>query len=284
MRVTWFCSTKFRLFPFWTCDTIRALKIVSTDHTFRREIVRVGKLLHQRSYIAATDGNLSVRLDEDRVLVTPTGMSKGGMKTADMVVVDMDGRQIKGRRTVTSEIGMHLLIYSMRADVHAVVHAHPKTATGFAAAGIALNQPLVCEVVIGLGQIPLAPYGTPGTPELAETLRPLIPDYDAILMANHGVVTYGADLQSAYMKMETVEHFAEITLVTRMLGQQQPLDCSSLEKLVLARSRYLGVSSAAAMPVYSETSDAASLHMRAARNKPQRTSLRPRETASLLGS
>src|SRR5438874_9659335 len=247
MRVTWFCSTKFRLFPFWTCDTIRALKIVSTDHTFRREIVRVGKLLHQRSYIAATDGNLSVRLDEDRVLVTPTGMSKGGMKTADMVVVDMDGLQIKGRRTVTSEIGMHLLIYSMRPDVHAVVHAHPKTATGFAAAGIALNQPLVCEVVIGLGQIPLAPYGTPGTPDLAETLRPLVPDYDAILMANHGVVTYGPDLLSAYMKMETVEHFAKIALVTHQLGRQQLLTKEEVDKLLECREKYEGVTSVAKM-------------------------------------
>src|SRR4051794_16686873 len=181
-------------------------------------------------------------------------MSKGMMKTSDLVVVDMEGRKLKGRREVTSEIGMHLLIYRMRPDVNAVVHAHPRTATGFAASGIALNQPLVCEVVIGLGQIPLAPYGTPGTPELAETLKPFIPDFDAILMANHGVVTYGADLQSAYMKMETVEHFAQITLVTHMLGQQQPLDCSNLEKLVEARSRYLGVSSAAPMPVYSETS------------------------------
>lgn len=236
---------------------------MTLEHTFRREIVSVGRMLHQRGYIAATDGNLSVRLDEDRVLVTPTGMSKGAMKTADMVIVDMDGRQIKGRRTVTSEIGMHLLIYRIRRDVKAVVHAHPRTATGFAAAGIALNQPLVCEVVIGLGQIPLAPYGTPGTPELAATLRPLIPDYDAILMANHGVVTYGSDLQSAYMKMETVEHFAEITLVTRLLGQQQPLDCSNLEKLVEVRSRYLGVKySAAAMPVFSEDEEAAALHLR----------------------
>ena len=253
---------------------------MTTEHTYRRELVKLGKMLHHRGYIAATDGNLSVRLDEDRVLVTPTGLSKGAMKTADMVVVDMSGRQIKGRRTVTSEIGMHLLIYHMRPDVHAVVHAHPKTATGFAAAGIALNQPLVCEVVIGLGQIPLAPYGTPGTPELAQTLRPLIPDYDAILMANHGVVTYGSDLQSAYMKMETVEHFAEITLVTRLLGQQQPLDCSNLEKLVEIRSRYLGVNSAAPMPVFSESE--AALHMRTGRSKPQRASLRPRETASLL--
>jgi L-fuculose-phosphate aldolase len=221
-----------------------------TDHQFRREIVRCGGLLHGCGFIAATDGNLSVRLDDERVLVTPTGMSKGLMKTSDLVVVDMQGRKIKGWREVTSEIGMHLLIYRMRPDVNAVVHAHPHTATGFAAAGIPLNQPLVCEVVIGLGQIPLAPYGTPGTPELAETLEPLIPDYDAILMANHGVVTYGTDLQSAYMKMETVEHFAQITLVTHLLGKQQPLECGDLEKLVAARSRYLGVNSAARMPVF----------------------------------
>src|SRR3989475_1467678 len=219
---------------------------MSSEREYRREIASFGKMLHERGYVAAMDGNLSVRLDERRILATPTAMSKSMMRPGDMVIVDLEGRHISGRRAVSSEIAMHLLIYKLRPDVQGIVHAHPPTATGFAAAGIALNQPLVCEVVIGLGQIPLAPYGTPGTPELAETLRPLIPDYDAILMVNHGVVTYGADLQSAYMKMETVEHFAEITLVTRMLGQQQPLDCSSLEKLVLARSRYLGVSSAAA--------------------------------------
>src|SRR5512142_2701032 len=221
-----------------------------TDHQFRGDIVRCGLLLHSSGFIAATDGNISVRLDDNRVLVTPTGMSKGMMKTSDLVIVDMEGRKLKGRREVTSEIGMHLLVYRMRSDVNAVVHAHPRTATGFAAAGIALNQPLVCEVVIGLGQIPLAPYGTPGTPELAETLKPLIPDFDAILMANHGVVTYGADLQSAYMKMETVEHFAQITLVTHLLGKQQPLETGDLEKLIASRNRYLGVSSLAKMPVF----------------------------------
>jgi len=221
-----------------------------TDHQFRRDIVRCGSLLHSCGFIAATDGNLSVRLDDQRVLVTPTGMSKGMMKTSDLVVVDMEGRKLKGQREATSEIGMHLLIYHMRPDINAVVHAHPRTATGFAAAGIALNQPLVCEIVIGLGQIPLAPYGTPGTPELAETLEPLIPDFDAILMANHGVVTYGPDLQSAYMKMETVEHFAQITLVTHLLGKQQLLAHSDLKKLVAARVRYLGLNSTARMPVH----------------------------------
>jgi L-fuculose-phosphate aldolase len=178
------------------------------------------------------------------------------MTASDLVIVDMEGRKIKGKREVTSEIGMHLLIYRMRSDIRAVVHAHPRTATGFAAAGIALNRPLVCEVVIGLGQIPLAPYGTPGTPELTESLKPFIPDFDAILMANHGVVTYGADLQSAYMKMETVEHFAQITLVTHVLGKQQPLEYSDLEKLLAVRGRYMGVNSTARMPVfYPESQD-----------------------------
>jgi L-fuculose-phosphate aldolase len=220
-----------------------------SEHQLRREIVSTGKALHHNGFIAACDGNISVRLDKDRILVTPTGMSKGAMRAADLVVVDLNGRKLKGRRGVTSEIGMHLSIYRLRPDVRGIVHAHPRTATGFAAAGIALNQPLVCEVVIGLGQIPLAPYGTPGTPELANTLEPYIPQYDAILMANHGVVTYGATLQSAYMKMETVEHFAQIALVTHILGQQQLLACADLEKLVIARSKYAGVNSAAPMPV-----------------------------------
>jgi len=152
----------------------------------------------------------------------------------------MEGRLLAGRRKVSSEIGMHLLIYRLRPDVKGVVHAHPPTATGFAAAGLALNQPLVCEVVIGLGSIPLANYGTPGTSELAEALEPLVPQYDALLMSNHGVVTYGTDLSQAFMKMETVEHFARIALVTHQLGRQKPLGAAELEKLVGVREKYLG--------------------------------------------
>jgi L-fuculose-phosphate aldolase len=144
---------------------------------------------------------------------------------------------------------MHLLIYRLRPDIQGVVHAHPPTATGFAAAGMALNQPLVCEVVIGLGSIPLAKYGTPGTPELSEALEPLIPQYDALLMSNHGVVAYGDTLHHAYMKMETVEHFAQIALVTHLLGRQQPLGGEALEKLIAARSKYQGTRSAAPMPL-----------------------------------
>jgi len=220
-----------------------------TERKHREEIVRFGRMLHDRGLVAATDGNLSVRLDENRILVTPTAMSKGMMKASDMVVVDMEGRRLKGRRHVSSEIGMHLLIYRLRPDVHGVVHAHPPTATGFAACGVALTEPLVCEVVIGLGSIPLARYGTPGTPELADALQPLVPDFDAILMKNHGVVAYGKDLSCAYMKMETVEHFAKIAFVAHMLGQKEPLNQQEVEKLIVARSRYQGTSSAAPMPV-----------------------------------
>jgi L-fuculose-phosphate aldolase len=207
---------------------------------YRREIVSLGRMLHERGYVAAMDGNLSVRLGKGRVLSTPTAMSKGRMRPSDMVIVDSDGHRVAGRRDVSSEIAMHLLIYKLRPDVQAVVHAHPPTATGFAAAGMALNKPLVCEVVIGLGSIPLAKYGTPGTPELSKSLEPLIPEYDAILMSNHGVVAYGSDLEQAYMKMETVEHFAKIALVTHQLGHQQPLGAAEVEKLVVVRAKYRG--------------------------------------------
>jgi L-fuculose-phosphate aldolase len=219
------------------------------DRKLREEIVHYGRMLHERCFVAAMDGNLSVRLDRDRILVTPTCVSKGAMRPSDMVVVNAEGQKVSGRRSVTSEIGMHLLIYRTRPDVKAIVHAHPPTATGFAAAGMALTEPLVCEVVMGLGCIPLARYGTPGTSELAQTLEPFVPKYDAILMSNHGVVTYGDTLEHAYMKMETVEHFAQIALVTHLLGRQQPLKAGEIEKLMLARNRYFGAKRAATMPL-----------------------------------
>ena len=216
-----------------------------SDRQHRLAILQFGRLLHQNRLVAATDGNLSVRLDEERLLVTPTCISKGRMRAADLVIVDMDGNRIAGKRSVSSEIGMHLLIYRLRPDVCGVVHAHPPTATGFAASGYDLNRPLVCEVVVGLGSIPLARYGTPGTPELTDALEPLIPHHDAILMANHGVVTFGSSLENAYMKMETVEHFAKIALVTHLLGHEQPLGEKEVEKLREVRHRYNGGGSSA---------------------------------------
>jgi len=218
---------------------------MKSERQHREDIVRFGRMIHQKGFVAATDGNLSVRLDHDTVLSTPTGMSKGMMETEDLVVVDMQGKKVMGRRNVSSEIAMHLQIYRLRPDAKGIVHAHPPTATGYAACGLPLNQALVSEIVLALGCIPIAKYGTPGTPELTQALEPLIPQYDAILMANHGVVTYGEDVTRAYMKMETVEHFAKIALVSHLLGRPQLLSDEDVGKLMVARERYEGVTSAA---------------------------------------
>jgi len=211
---------------------------VKTIEQHHDDIVRFGKLLHQNGLVAATDGNLSIRLGNGSILSTPTLMSKGMMEVDDLVIVDAQGHKLSGRREVSSEIAMHLFIYRLRPDVNAVVHAHPPTATGYAAAGIPLDTALCSEIVVTLGSVPLARYGTPGTMELAEALAPLIPDHQAILMANHGVVTYGEDLLTAYMNMETVEHYAKIALVTHLLGRQQPLSGKHLDKLHEIRLKY----------------------------------------------
>jgi len=208
-----------------------------SDHDPRLEILHFGKMLHDRGLIAATDGNISVRLNEVSVLVTPTCISKGMMSTDDLLVVDMHGRRISGFRDVTSEIAMHMTIYRMRSDVNAIVHAHPPTATAFAACGLALDQALISEVLLSLGPVPLAHYATPGTSELSESLLPYIPGHDAVLMANHGVVTYGTDLMQAYMNMETVEHFAKIALVVKQLGCEHPLAAEQVTKLQEIRLR-----------------------------------------------
>ena len=206
-------------------------------YELRQEIVRVGKSLYDKGFIAAADGNISVRLDDRHVLATPTCMCKGLMSAEDLVVIDMQGRRIDGFRDVSSEIAMHLMIYRIRPDVNAIVHAHPVTATGFASAGIALDKPLVSEVVLALGSVPLAGYATPGTPSLSDSLEPLVPNHNAILMANHGVVTYGEDLPAAFMNMETVEHFAKIALTTHLLGQERPLSQEQVADLMGIRKK-----------------------------------------------
>jgi L-fuculose-phosphate aldolase len=206
-----------------------------SEHEHRLEILRIGKMLHDKGLIAATDGNISVRLNKDSVLSTPTCISKGMMSLEDLVVVDMSGRRLCGFRDVSSEIAMHMTIYRMRPDVGAIVHAHPPTATGFAACGLALDQALISEMLLSLGDVPLARYATPGTSELSEALEPFIPDHDAVLMANHGVVTYGADLVQAYLNMETVEHFAKIALVVKQLGCEHPLAADQVSRLLEMR-------------------------------------------------
>jgi L-fuculose-phosphate aldolase len=156
-----------------------------------------------------------------------------------MVVVDLEGNHICGVKKVTSEIGMHLAIYNARPDVNAVVHAHPPIATGFACAGRALDEPLCAEAIMTLGPVPLAPYATTGTNELRDSLAGLIPGHTAILMANHGAVTFGDTLLDAFLKMETVEHFANICLVAHQLGSASLLDRHAIDQLQEAKTKYL---------------------------------------------
>ncbi len=212
------------------------------DH--RKDICVVGRWVAERGYVAATDGNISVRLDSRRVLTSPTAVNKGMMTPEDLVVTDLQGKKLLGKRNPSSELAMHLLIYKRRPDINAVCHAHPIVATGYAAAGLPLNKALVSEVVLALGCIPVARYGTPGTPELTEALEPLVPSYDAILMANHGVVAYGLDLLTAWFRLETTEHFARVALVTELLGKQVLLSSEDVDKLLAARTRY-GLTTAA---------------------------------------
>jgi L-fuculose-phosphate aldolase len=216
----------------------------SRDHSprseaqHREEVCLVGRWLYERGHIVAAEGNLSVRLDANRILTTPTCLNKGTMTPPDLVIMDLNGRHLKGERQISSEAAMHLLFYQMRPDVQAVCHAHPPTATGFAASGQGLDQALLPEVVVCLGKVPLVRYATPGTSDLTAVLEPFVPHYDALLLANHGAVTCGPDLLTAFYRMEIVEHFAKISLAARLAGQPQLLSTREVAKLMAARARY----------------------------------------------
>jgi L-fuculose-phosphate aldolase len=220
--------------------------LMKTEKEYRQDIVDVGKLVYQKGWVAANDGNISIRLEHNRILCTCTGISKGMMTPDDLIICDLDGNKLEGSRERTTEIAMHLTIYQMRPDIFSVVHAHPPVATGFAVAGRGLTQALLPEVVIGLGCVPLAEYGLPGTPALTEGMLPYIPKYDAILMGNHGCVSYGEDVYKAFFKMETVEHFARISLVAELLGGPKILPKEEVDKLLDSRTRY-GVKSRASL-------------------------------------
>ena len=216
------------------------------EEQIRAEIVEVGRRLYARGYVASNDGNISVRLDDNRLITTPKSVSKGFMTPDMMVIVDASGRKLAGDRDPSSELPMHLEIYRNRPDVHAVVHAHPPLATGFAVAGIPLTRAVLAEVVTTLGSIPIAAYGTPSTSELPEAVRKYIKAHDGLLLANHGAVTCCKTLMSAYFKMETIEHFAKISLVARLLGRENLLSREEVDRLQGLRGMY-GIASPAAI-------------------------------------
>ena len=199
----------------------------------RDEIVEVGRRLYARGLIAGNEGNISVRCGEDLV-VTPGGACKGFLAPADLVTTDLEGR-LRGGGRATSEILMHAAVYRRRADVAAVVHAHPPVATGFAVAGLSLDRPSLAEPVVTLGPVPVIPYETPATSGLAERVADGIVAAHALLLANHGALTVGETLLRAWERMETLEQFARITLVARLVGKETELEAEDVARLEALR-------------------------------------------------
>lgn len=209
------------------------------ENDLREQIVETGRRLHALGFVPASDGNISVRLCGGTVLITPSGVSKGRLTPDAISKIDMAGELISGKKP-SSEYMLHLCVYNARPDVMAVVHAHPPVATGLASAGVALDKPLTSEMVITLGKVPLAAYATPGTEEVSASIAGLVRDHNAIMLANHGVVTCGADLETAFQRMETVEQAAKITLVAEHLGGGKLIPPEKVKQLEEIR-RLLGL-------------------------------------------
>lgn len=203
------------------------------EKVVREEICEIGRRMYGRRMVAANDGNISVRLSENEILCTPTGVSKGFMEPEQLCKVNLAGNMLGENASPgpSSEVKMHLRVYQRRPDILAVVHAHPIFATSFAVMGRALDVPIMPEVIVNFGKVPIASYGTPSTAEIPDAVEPYLNDYEAVLLEHHGALTWGKDLLTAYMKMESVEFYAELLYRTTQLGGPRGLSTGQLERL-----------------------------------------------------
>jgi L-fuculose-phosphate aldolase len=210
-----------------------------SEFEFKKLFVDLGRRIWERNYVAANDGNMTLRLNDNEILITPTGISKGFMTTDMIIKIDYSGKVISEstKYRPSSEILMHIDIYKERPDINAVVHAHPPFATSFAVAGIPLNKCILPEAIITIGAVPTAKYGLPSTSELSDSIRPHIKNNDVILLENHGALTLGTDLLSAYYKMETLEHTANIISKSIQLGNLGVLPENERDKLLALRNK-----------------------------------------------
>lgn len=206
------------------------------EDSIRADIIAVCQRMYQKGFVAANDGNVSVKLSDNRILVTPTGKSKGSLTRKNLLVIDSKGKILKGNSKPTSELPLILYVYQKRKDIKATVHAHPPYSTSFSVAGIGLPKDVLPEVFLTLGEVPLAKYGTPSTVELANSISDYIKDHDAILLKNHGVLTLGKNVEEAYYKLERVEHFAHILYLAIGLGRVDRLSKKDIDKLLKLRA------------------------------------------------
>lgn len=203
------------------------------EYEIKKEMCEIGRRVYNRGMVAANDGNFSVRISENEILCTPTGVSKGFMTPEYICKVDLEGNVIQANKGFrpSSEIKMHLRVYKERPDVKSVVHAHPMYATSFAIAGIPLTQPIMPEAVIALGCVPIAKYGTPSTEEIPDAVSEYVQHFDAVLLENHGALAYSDSLLNAYYKMESLEFYAQLLYQSKMLGGPQELSPEQVERL-----------------------------------------------------
>jgi L-fuculose-phosphate aldolase len=210
---------------------------MKSESKIRADIIRVCKRIYNKGFVAANDGNVSVKLSDNRILVTPTGENKGFIKQRDLVLIDFRGRKIRESLKPTSELPMHLYVYQKRKDIRAVVHAHPPYSTAFAVSGIGLDKNVLPEVILSLGKVPLTKYATPSTLEVPNSISKYIKKHDAILLKNHGVLTLGKSVEEAYYKLERVEHFAHILYLAIGLGRVDRLSKKDMDKLLKLRNK-----------------------------------------------
>jgi len=212
------------------------------EFEIKKQICDIGKRIYNRNMVAANDGNISVKLNDNEFLCTPTGVSKGFMTPEYICKVNAQGEVIQANPGFrpSSEIKMHMRVYAKRPDVGSVVHAHPVYATSFAIAGIPLTQPIMPEAVIALGCVPIAPYGTPSTNEIPDAVEPFLEHFDAVLLESHGALTWSTDLLAAYLKMESVEFYAQLLYQSKMLGGPKEFDKATVQRLYQIR-RQMGL-------------------------------------------
>ena len=207
------------------------------DPELQEQICEIGRRVYQRGFAAANDGNISIRVGPNEVLCTPTMICKGFMKPEDLCAVDLEGNQIGGERKRTSEILLHLTIMKARPDVRAVVHCHPPHATAFAVAREPIPQCVLPEVEVFMGEVPLAPYETPGSQKFADTVLPFVRSSNTIILTNHGTVSFGADLQEAYWKSEILDAYCRILLLAKQLGNVHYFDERETRELLDLKQR-----------------------------------------------
>jgi L-fuculose-phosphate aldolase len=218
-----------------------------SEHQVRQDICDIGQKMYDKGFVAANDGNISVRLTDDIIIVTPTAISKGSMDPDSMVKMNIDGEILSGRSKPSSEVKMHIEVYNQSRDIRSVVHAHPPMSTAFAVARRPLDKPIISEAIMGLGVVPVAKYAKPGTSEVPQSVSPYVKDYNAVLLANHGLLTWGTDITQAFFRMESAEHYAKILYYLEKIGEPQELNCSEVGELLKIREN-LGVSTGGQPP------------------------------------